>query len=33
MADAESNKRRILLEAGSLVILHPDGPAGGFPSS
>ncbi|HPG28183.1 MAG: PilZ domain-containing protein [Spirochaetaceae bacterium] len=31
MADAESNKRRILLEAGSLVILHPDGPAGGFP--
>lgn len=30
--DEESVKtRRMMLEAGRLVILHPDGPAGGFP--
>jgi len=31
MADQNQQTRRIMLEAGSLVILHPDGPAGGFP--
>lgn len=28
---ASSKTRRIIVEAGRLVILHPDGPAGGFP--
>jgi len=31
MADENPQTRRMMLEAGSLVILHPDGPAGGFP--
>jgi|GEM_PF-2315862 len=29
--DSTPKTRRMILEAGSLVILHPDGPAGGFP--
>jgi c-di-GMP-binding flagellar brake protein YcgR len=29
--DEAANERRLILEAGSVVILHPDGPAGGFP--
>lgn len=33
MAGAKSEKRRLMLEAGSEVILHPDGPAGGYPRS
>lgn len=31
MADGSGETRRIMLEAGRAVILHPDGPAGGFP--
>ncbi len=31
MEDPKRTKRRIILEEGSLVVLHPDGPAGGFP--
>ncbi len=34
MEDAHPNdqkSRRMILEAGTLVILHPDGPAGGYP--
>jgi len=29
--DDKPSQRRMILEAGGLVILHPDGPAGGFP--
>ena len=31
MSDQNPQTRRMMLEAGNLVILHPDGPAGGFP--
>lgn len=31
MQDGPPQTRRMILEAGALVILHPDGPAGGFP--
>lgn len=31
MDEGSAKTRRIELEAGRLVILHPDGPAGGFP--
>ena len=31
MTEAKAQTRRMVLEAGSLVILHPDGPDGGFP--
>lgn len=31
MPDASEKTRRMILEAGTLVILHPDGPASGFP--
>ena len=31
MDEAKNQTRRMILEAGQLVILHPDGPAGGFP--
>ncbi len=31
MEELKSNETRLSLEAGHLVILHPDGPAGGFP--
>lgn len=29
--DASPQTRRLIIEAGRLVILHPEGPAGGFP--
>jgi hypothetical protein len=31
LEDANTATRRLILDEGSLVILHPDGPAGGFP--
>jgi len=31
MDEAKSQTRRMILETGQVVILHPDGPAGGFP--
>ena len=31
MDEAKNQTRRMMLEAGQVVILHPDGPAGGFP--
>ncbi len=31
MEDESPQTRRLIIEAGDLVILHPDGPAGGFP--
>ena len=31
MTDDASSQRKLILEAGQTVILHPDGPAGGFP--
>ena len=31
MEDGPPQTRRMIIEAGDLVILHPDGPAGGFP--
>lgn len=31
MDEANPQTRRLRIEAGSLLILHPDGPAGGFP--
>lgn len=31
MSEEKPRTRRIILEAGHSVILHPDGPAGGFP--
>ena len=31
MTEATTQTRRMMLEAGSLVILHPDGPGGGLP--
>lgn len=31
MEEQRSKEHRLILETGDLVILHPDGPAGGFP--
>ena len=31
MSGQDAERRKLILEAGSLVVLHPDGPAGGFP--
>jgi hypothetical protein len=31
MAEEDSGGRHLILEAGNAVIIHPDGPAGGFP--
>ncbi|MFK7898075.1 MAG: flagellar brake protein [Myxococcota bacterium] len=30
-AESEKQTRRMIVEAGALVVLHPDGPAGGYP--
>ncbi|MEZ4331914.1 MAG: PilZ domain-containing protein [Myxococcota bacterium] len=31
MESSDSDRRRLIVEAGHLLILHPDGPAGGYP--